>query len=152
MMRGTPDDIGTLHFIGIGGIGMSGIAEILATLGYKIQGSDLADSANVKRLREKGIQISIGHNAANISGAAAVVISSAMRMKRQPHPLRPAAVQASSAMAAIELSGVVKRFGRLRRSMASTSISISYSSSSQWSTVVNRPSARRVRGRRRVAR
>ncbi|TAN11749.1 MAG: UDP-N-acetylmuramate--L-alanine ligase, partial [Rhizobiaceae bacterium] len=50
-----PETIGLVHFIGIGGIGMSGIAEVLANLGYKVQGSDQADSANVQRLREKGI-------------------------------------------------------------------------------------------------
>ncbi len=79
MMRGIPADIGVLHFIGIGGIGMSGIAEILATLGYKIQGSDLTENANVKRLRERGIKISIGHAPENIAGAVAVVISSAVK-------------------------------------------------------------------------
>jgi UDP-N-acetylmuramate--alanine ligase len=79
MMRGIPKDIGTLHFIGIGGIGMSGIAEILAVLGYKIQGSDLSENANVKRLRAQGIHISIGHDAKNIGDCRAVVISSAVK-------------------------------------------------------------------------
>ncbi len=78
-MHGLPKDIGTLHFIGIGGIGMSGIAEILATLGYTVQGSDLVESANVKRLRERGIEIFIGHDPGHIAGAAAVVISSAVK-------------------------------------------------------------------------
>lgn len=83
-MRAMPTDIGILHFIGIGGIGMSGIAEILATLGYTVQGSDLAESANVKRLREKNIRVMIGHEAANIQPPhgkriAAVVISSAVK-------------------------------------------------------------------------
>ena len=50
-----------VHFIGIGGIGMSGIAEVLVNLGYKVQGSDAADSANVKRLRDKGIPVAVGH-------------------------------------------------------------------------------------------
>ena len=54
-MRALPLDIGTLHFVGIGGIGMSGIAEILHNLGYQVQGSDVADSANVQRLRGLGI-------------------------------------------------------------------------------------------------
>jgi UDP-N-acetylmuramate--alanine ligase len=58
-----PLDIGAIHFIGIGGIGMSGIAEIMHNLGYKVQGSDAAENANVKRLREAGHQIFIGHNA-----------------------------------------------------------------------------------------
>jgi UDP-N-acetylmuramate--alanine ligase len=79
MMRGIPADIGTLHFIGIGGIGMSGIAEILATLGYKVQGSDLSENANVKRLRAQGIRIFIGHDAENITNASAIIISSAVK-------------------------------------------------------------------------
>jgi UDP-N-acetylmuramate--alanine ligase len=74
-----PRDIGPVHFIGIGGIGMSGIAEVLANLGYAVQGSDQAESANVKRLREKGIKIAIGHAADHLDGAAVVVISSAIK-------------------------------------------------------------------------
>lgn len=78
-MRALPLSIGTIHFVGIGGIGMSGIAEVLRNLGYTVQGSDLAESANVKRLRGLGIQISIGHRAENIAGAAVVVVSSAVK-------------------------------------------------------------------------
>ncbi|KZD07007.1 UDP-N-acetylmuramate--L-alanine ligase [Oceanibaculum pacificum] len=78
-MRALPLDIGTIHFVGIGGIGMSGIAEVLLNLGYQVQGSDIADSANVKRLRERGITIHIGHRAENIGQAAVVVISSAVK-------------------------------------------------------------------------
>jgi UDP-N-acetylmuramate--alanine ligase len=74
-----PRDIGPMHFIGIGGIGMSGIAEVLVNLGYTVQGSDQSDSANVKRLRDKGVKITIGHAAENLAGAAVVVISSAIR-------------------------------------------------------------------------
>ncbi len=74
-----PRDIGPIHFVGIGGIGMSGIAEVLVNLNYKVTGSDVADSANVKRLREKGIVIAIGHEAANIGNAAVVVVSSAIK-------------------------------------------------------------------------
>src|ERR1700688_1681157 len=59
----SPLSIGLIHFTGIGGIGMSGIAEILHNLGYKVQGSDLSDNANVKRLRDKGITVSVGHKA-----------------------------------------------------------------------------------------
>jgi UDP-N-acetylmuramate--alanine ligase len=58
-----PQAIGPVHFVGIGGIGMSGIAEVLANLGYKVRGSDVSDSANVKRLRDKGIAVAIGHKA-----------------------------------------------------------------------------------------
>ena len=74
-----PQDIGPIHFVGIGGIGMSGIAEVLVNLGYQVSGSDVADSANVKRLREKGITIAIGHRAENIDGAEVVVVSSAIK-------------------------------------------------------------------------
>ncbi len=74
-----PLDIGAIHFIGIGGIGMSGIAEIMHNLGYKVQGSDVADSANVKRLARMGIKIAIGHSAENIENAEVVVYSSAVK-------------------------------------------------------------------------
>ena len=72
-------DIGPVHFVGIGGIGMSGIAEVLANLGYRVQGSDASDSANVQRLREKGIAVTIGHDAANLGDARVVVVSSAIK-------------------------------------------------------------------------
>ena len=61
-MRQMPLDIGTIHFVGIGGIGMSGIAEILHNLGYRVQGSDLAESGNVLRLRGLGIHVDVGHH------------------------------------------------------------------------------------------
>ncbi|NYZ15722.1 UDP-N-acetylmuramate--L-alanine ligase [Azospirillum sp. RWY-5-1] len=78
-MRALPLTIGTIHFVGIGGIGMSGIAEVLKNLGYTVQGSDLAESANVKRLRTLGIHVEIGHRAENLGSAAVVVISSAVK-------------------------------------------------------------------------
>ena len=71
--------IGPVHFVGIGGIGMSGIAEVLHNLGYAVQGSDIAESANVQRLRDKGISVAIGHRAENISGATVIVVSSAVK-------------------------------------------------------------------------
>jgi UDP-N-acetylmuramate--alanine ligase len=74
-----PREIGPIHFIGIGGIGMSGIAEVLVNLGYTVKGSDQADSANVKRLRDMGVAIAIGHDAGNIDGAKVVVVSSAVK-------------------------------------------------------------------------
>ena len=74
-----PLDIGAIHFIGIGGIGMSGIAEIMHNLGYKVQGSDVTDSANVKRLRAMGIIVHVGHTADNLKDAHAVVYSSAVK-------------------------------------------------------------------------
>jgi len=83
-MRMMSPDIGTLHFVGIGGIGMSGIATLLASLGYTVQGSDMADSANVKRLRAQDIKVHIGHDADHIkledgNLPAAIVISSAIQ-------------------------------------------------------------------------
>jgi UDP-N-acetylmuramate--alanine ligase len=78
-MRALPLNIGRMHFVGIGGIGMSGIAEVLHTLGYSVQGSDIADSANVYRLREAGIPVAIGHDAANLGDARVVVVSTAVK-------------------------------------------------------------------------
>jgi UDP-N-acetylmuramate--alanine ligase len=74
-----PRELGPIHFVGIGGIGMSGIAEVLANLGYRVQGSDATDSGNVKRLRDLGILITIGHRADNLAEAAVVVVSTAIR-------------------------------------------------------------------------
>ena len=74
-----PRDIGPIHFVGIGGIGMSGIAEVLANQNYRVRGSDVADSANVQRLRDRGIEVAIGHAAENLGDAAVVVVSSAIK-------------------------------------------------------------------------
>jgi UDP-N-acetylmuramate--alanine ligase len=74
-----PRDIGPIHFVGIGGIGMSGIAEVLANLGYAVRGSDIAESANVARLRKMGISVVTGHAAENVEGAAVLVVSSAIK-------------------------------------------------------------------------
>ena len=74
-----PRSIGLVHFIGIGGIGMSGIAEVLHNLGHRVQGSDQADSANVQRLRAKGIDVHVGHAAENLGDAEVVVVSTAIR-------------------------------------------------------------------------
>ncbi|MER0238244.1 UDP-N-acetylmuramate--L-alanine ligase [Fulvimarina sp. MAC8] len=74
-----PPNIGPVHFIGIGGIGMSGIAEVLVNLGYTVQGSDQAENANVTRLREKGVKVSIGHRADNLGDAEVVVVSTAIK-------------------------------------------------------------------------
>jgi UDP-N-acetylmuramate--alanine ligase len=74
-----PQELGPIHFVGIGGIGMSGIAEVLANLGYHVCGSDMTESANVKRLREKGISVTVGHEAKNVNGATVVVVSSAVK-------------------------------------------------------------------------
>jgi UDP-N-acetylmuramate--alanine ligase len=74
-----PRELGPIHFIGIGGIGMSGIAEVLLNLNYKVQGSDASDNANVKRLRDKGAKVSVGHAAAHLGEAAVVVVSTAIK-------------------------------------------------------------------------
>ncbi|MFB2550764.1 UDP-N-acetylmuramate--L-alanine ligase [Ensifer soli] len=74
-----PQTIGLVHFIGIGGIGMSGIAEVLHNLGHRVQGSDQADSANVQRLRAKGIEVFVGHKAENLGEAEVIVVSTAIR-------------------------------------------------------------------------
>ncbi|MDL2408935.1 UDP-N-acetylmuramate--L-alanine ligase [Rhizobium calliandrae] len=74
-----PKAIGLVHFIGIGGIGMSGIAEVLHNLGHRVQGSDQSESANVQRLRDKGIPVHIGHKADNLGDAEVVVVSTAIK-------------------------------------------------------------------------
>ncbi|MEM9500708.1 MAG: UDP-N-acetylmuramate--L-alanine ligase [Pseudomonadota bacterium] len=78
-MKGVGTDIGTIHFVGIGGIGMSGIAEVMHNLGYAVQGSDLAEGPSVERLRRRGIDVHIGHARENVEGAAVVVTSTAVR-------------------------------------------------------------------------
>ena len=78
MIRGVQTDIGPIHFVGIGGIGMSGIAEVMKNLGYTVQGSDVAEGYVVQGLRDKGIAVSIGHAADNVADAAVVVVSTAI--------------------------------------------------------------------------
>ncbi|HEX8526453.1 Mur ligase domain-containing protein, partial [Allosphingosinicella sp.] len=78
-MRGVGTDIGTIHFVGIGGIGMSGIAEVMHILGYRVQGSDVAEGYVVEGLRKAGIPISIGHSPDNLGESAVVVVSSAIK-------------------------------------------------------------------------
>ena len=74
-----PRTVGPIHFVGIGGIGMSGIAEVMRTLGYQVQGSDIADNYNVARLRKAGITVNIGHRAENLGEAQVIVVSSAVK-------------------------------------------------------------------------
>ena len=78
-LRPTPFPIGPVHFVGIGGIGMSGIAEIMLKIGYRVSGSDAKASANTERLERLGARILIGHDPANVEGASAVVFSSAVK-------------------------------------------------------------------------
>jgi UDP-N-acetylmuramate--alanine ligase len=89
-MRGVPTDIGTVHFVGIGGIGMSGIAEVMHNLGYSVQGSDIADSYVIDGLRKRGIKVMIGHSADNLGNAAVVVTSTAVK---KGNPERDAALE-----------------------------------------------------------
>jgi len=77
--RPVPFEIGPVHFIGIGGIGMSGIAEIMLRTGYQVQGSDAKASANTERLEKLGAKIFIGHDGANLDGAYAIVYSTAVK-------------------------------------------------------------------------
>ncbi|MHC2403948.1 UDP-N-acetylmuramate--alanine ligase [Bradyrhizobium barranii subsp. barranii] len=74
-----PREIGPIHFVGIGGIGMSGIAEVLVNLSYVVQGSDASDNYNLDRLRKAGAKVSVGHKAENVDGAAVVVVSTAIK-------------------------------------------------------------------------
>ena len=101
-MKEMPLSIGTIHFVGIGGIGMSGIAEVMRNLGYTVQGSDTAAGANVKRLEALGISVAIGHAAENVANADVVVISSAV------NPDNPEVVAARSNLVPV----VRRRAGR----------------------------------------
>ncbi len=74
-----PFEVGVVHLVGIGGIGMSGIASVMHNLGYKVRGSDIAEGPNVQALRDKGIDVMIGHNPDNVIGAEAVVVSTAIK-------------------------------------------------------------------------
>ena len=69
---------GRVHIVGIGGIGMSGIAEVMHVMGYEVQGSDMGDNANTQRLRAMGINVHTGHDASHVDGAGVVTISSAV--------------------------------------------------------------------------
>ena len=91
-MQSMPLDIGIIHFVGIGGIGMSGIAEVMHNLGYQVQGTDIAQNANVDRLRKLGVRIEIGHRAENLGDARVIVTSSAVK------PDNPEVVAARRAM------------------------------------------------------
>jgi len=108
-----PTDIGTIHFVGIGGIGMSGIAEVMHNLGYSVQGSDLAESASVERLRTRGIKIMVGHNAANLGDAAVVVTSTAVK---RDNPEVAAALEAR--IPVVRRAEMLAELMRLKRTVA----------------------------------
>lgn len=117
-MKAMPLDTGTLHFVGIGGIGMSGIAEILHTRGYSVQGSDIASSYNTKRLEEQGIRILIGHEAGNIRDKkgqlpAALVTSTAVK-KDNPEVIAARAAK----IPIVRRAEMLAELMRLRRGIA----------------------------------
>jgi UDP-N-acetylmuramate--alanine ligase len=106
-------EIGPVHFVGIGGIGMSGIAEVLVNLGYRVQGSDISENANVQRLRAKGAAIFIGHDAANLGEAQVVVVSSAI--KRDNPELKAARERL---LAVVRRAEMLAELMRLKQSIA----------------------------------
>ena len=112
-MKGVGTDIGTIHFVGIGGIGMSGIAEVMHNLGYSVQGSDLAEGASVERLRARGIKVLIGHDAANLGDAAVVVTSTAVR---RDNPEVAAALEAR--IPVVRRAEMLAELMRLKRTVA----------------------------------
>lgn len=103
-----PRDIGPVHFVGIGGIGMSGIAEILHGQGYTVRGSDMAENPNVQRLQDMGITVAIGQKGENLKDAAVVVISSAIR-KNNPE-LRAARALGLPVVRRAEMLAEIMRF------------------------------------------
>jgi UDP-N-acetylmuramate--alanine ligase len=103
-----PRDIGPVHFIGIGGIGMSGIAEILHGQGYTVRGSDMSLSANVRRLLDMGIEVEIGQRAENIKDSAVIVISSAI--KKDNPELRAARANGLPVVRRAEMLAELMRF------------------------------------------
>ncbi|MEO6388859.1 MAG: UDP-N-acetylmuramate--L-alanine ligase [Croceibacterium sp.] len=112
-MKGVGTDIGTIHFVGIGGIGMSGIAEVMQNLGYTVQGSDIAESASVERLRAHGIKVLIGHAASNLGDAAVVVTSTAVK---RDNPEVTAALEAR--IPVVRRAEMLAELMRLKRTVA----------------------------------
>jgi len=112
-MKGVGTDIGTIHFVGIGGIGMSGIAEVMHNLGYSVQGSDIAAGASVERLRARGIKVMVGHDAANLGDAAVVVTSTAVK---RDNPEVAAALEAR--IPVVRRAEMLAELMRLKRTVA----------------------------------
>jgi UDP-N-acetylmuramate--alanine ligase len=112
-VKGVGTDIGTIHFVGIGGIGMSGIAEVMHNLGYSVQGSDIAEGGSVERLRARGIEVAIGHAAANLGEAAVVVTSTAVR---RDNPEVAAALEAR--IPVVRRAEMLAELMRLKRTVA----------------------------------
>ncbi len=116
-MKGVGTDIGTIHFVGIGGIGMSGIAEVMCNLGYTVQGSDLSEGASVERLRARGIKVMIGHDAANLGpeGSRAAVVVTSTAVKRD-NPEVAAALEAR--IPVVRRAEMLAELMRLKRTVA----------------------------------
>src|SRR5690606_26875964 len=112
-VKGVGTDIGVIHFVGIGGIGMSGIAEVMHNLGYTVQGSDIAEGASVDRLRARGIEVMIGHDAANLGNAAVVVTSTAVK---RDNPEVAAALEAR--IPVVRRAEMLAELMRLKRTVA----------------------------------
>ena len=112
-MKGAGIDIGTIHFVGIGGIGMSGIAEVMHNLGYRVQGSDIAEGYVVERLRKRGIKVMIGHAAENLGDAAVVVTSTAVK---RSNPEVVAALE--SRVPVVRRAEMLAELMRLKRTVA----------------------------------
>ena len=111
-----PHDLGPIHFVGIGGIGMSGVAEALVDLGYKVQGSDTADNSNVKRLRDKGVTVFGGQDPRNIEGVAVVVVSSAIKGDN----VEVVAARATRVPSGRRAGGAGRQAGRLIQRLSTT--------------------------------
>ena len=112
-MKGAGTDIGTIHFVGIGGIGMSGIAEVMKNLGYAVQGSDIAEGYVVEGLRQRGIPVMIGHAAQNLGDAAVVVTSTAVK---RDNPEVAAALEAR--VPVVRRAEMLAELMRLKRTVA----------------------------------
>ncbi|MFM5892968.1 MAG: UDP-N-acetylmuramate--L-alanine ligase [Novosphingobium sp.] len=112
-MKGVGTEIGTIHFVGIGGIGMSGIAEVMHNLGYKVQGSDIAEGYVVEGLRKRGIKVMIGHAAENLGDAAVVVTSTAVK---RSNPEVAAALEAR--VPVVRRAEMLAELMRLKRTVA----------------------------------
>jgi UDP-N-acetylmuramate--alanine ligase len=112
-VKGAGTDIGVIHFVGIGGIGMSGIAEVMHNLGYQVQGSDLADGPSVERLRARGIPVVTGHAADNLGEAAVIVTSTAVK---RDNPEVAAALEAR--IPVVRRAEMLAELMRLKRTVA----------------------------------
>ena len=112
-MRGVGTDIGIIHFVGIGGIGMSGIAEVMHNMGYAVQGSDIAESYVVEGLRARGIHVLIGHATENVDGVAVVVTSTAVK---RDNPEVVAALEAR--VPVVRRAEMLAELMRLKRTVA----------------------------------